>query len=89
MHREEDAVERTLDLSVPELAFVAATRGMAGAGIGLLASSYLSLPARRAVGWTLLAIGVLTTVPIAAAVYARRSRHQALPCPAPEALPAP
>ena len=82
-------MERTLDLSIPELAFVAATRGMTGAGIGLLASSYLSLPARKAVGWTLLAIGVLTTVPIAAAVYARSSRRETLPRSTPEALPAP
>lgn len=74
-------MERTIDLSVPELAFVAATRGIAGAGIGLLASSYLSLPARKATGWTLLAIGALTTVPIAVAIYARRRRREELPGP--------
>ena len=82
-------MDRSIELSVPELAFVAATRGMAGAGIGLLASSYLSLPARKATGWTLLAIGALTTVPIAVAIYARRRRQEALAGPAREALPAP
>ena len=82
-------MQRTLDLSVPELAFVAATRGMAGAGIGLLASSYLSLPTRKAVGWTLLAIGALTTIPIAVAVYARHRRQDALAVATPERLPGP
>ncbi|HYQ99761.1 MAG TPA: hypothetical protein VET86_06940 [Casimicrobiaceae bacterium] len=82
-------MDRTIDLSVPEIAFVAATRGMAGAGIGLLASSYLSLPARKATGWTLLAIGALTTVPIAVTIYARRRRQETLSGPAPEALPMP
>jgi hypothetical protein len=85
----EASMERTLDLSVPELAFVAATRGMAGAGIGLLAASYLSLPTRKAVGWTLLAIGALTTIPIAIAVYARRRRQDASGGAVPERLPGP
>ena len=64
---------RAFDVSLPELAFVAATRGMAGAGIGLLAAEHLSPETRRAVGWTLLTIGALTTLPIAAAVV-RRTR---------------
>jgi hypothetical protein len=62
---------RSFDVSVPEVAFVAVTRGMAGAGIGLLASNYLEPETRRAVGWTLLAIGALTTVPIAATLIDR------------------
>ena len=62
---------RRFDVSVPELAFVAATRGMAGAGIGLLASGLLNPEARKAVGWTLVAIGLLTTLPIAATVFGR------------------
>ena len=65
---------KTVAVSVPELAFVAGTRGLGGVGIGLLASRYLSPPARRSVGLTLLTIGVLTTLPIAAALlYRRRS----------------
>ena len=63
---------RTFDLSIPELAFVAATRAMAGAGIGLLLADCFKSPTRRQIGWTLLAIGALTTVPIALGVFARR-----------------
>ena len=61
---------RNVNVSIPEMAFVAATRGMAGAGIGLLAGSYLRESTRKKVGLTLLAIGILTTIPIA--VIARR-----------------
>ncbi len=62
---------RTFDVSIPELAFVAATRGMAGAGLALLLSDYLKSDQRRAAGWTLLGIGLLTTIPIAATVFGR------------------
>jgi hypothetical protein len=68
---------RTLDLSIAELAFVAATRGAAGAGIGLLLAGLLKPEARRAVGWTLLAIGLLTTIPIAVGVFSRSVRKSA------------
>jgi len=63
---------KTLDVSLPEMFFVAATRGMAGAGVGLLASNYLAPETRRHVGWTLLGIGLVTTLPILATVVARR-----------------
>jgi hypothetical protein len=65
---------RTFEVSLPEVAFVAATRGMAGAGIGLLAAECFSTAQRRrAVGWTLLAIGALTTLPIAMTLVSRRA----------------
>jgi hypothetical protein len=63
---------RTLELRLPELAFVAATRGIAGVGIGLLISEHLKPDTRKTVGWTLLGIGALTTVPIAAIVFGQR-----------------
>jgi hypothetical protein len=62
---------RTYDIPLHELAFVAATRGIAGAGVGLLLADYMKPETRRSVGWTLLAIGALTTVPIAASLISR------------------
>jgi hypothetical protein len=62
---------RSLEIGLPELAFVAATRGIAGVGIGLLISEHLEPETRKAVGWTLLGIGALTTVPIAVDVFGR------------------
>lgn len=70
---------RQITVPLHELAFVAATRGLAGAGIGLLLSEHLPPAARRAVGWTLLAIGVATTVPIAVSIF--RHDREALPPP--------
>jgi len=63
---------RTYNVALPEMAIVAATRGMAGAGAGLLLSSYLQPQTRRTLGWTLLAIGALSTIPIAMALFGRR-----------------
>jgi len=64
---------RTLDIALPELFFVAATRGMAGVGIGLLLSDHVRPDdKRKTIGWTLLAIGALTTLPIALTVFLRR-----------------
>lgn len=67
---------KRMDVSLPELVFVGATRGMAGAGIGLLASNYLAPDTRRHVGWTLLGIGIVTTLPILATVALRGSRRE-------------
>lgn len=63
---------RTIDATVPELFFVAATRGLAGIGAGLLISEFLGRDERRAIGWTLLAVGAATTVPIALRVFGTR-----------------
>ena len=66
---------RRVEIPLHELAFVAVTRGIAGAGIGLLLSEHLRPEQRRAVGWTLLGIGALTTVPIALSLF----RHSESP----------
>jgi hypothetical protein len=52
-------------LKTSEIALIASTRGMLGAGMGLLLSGKLTSDQRRAVGWTLVAVGALTTVPLA------------------------
>ena len=72
-------IRRTL--SLPELAMIAGTRAILGAGVGLLLADRLNKDQRRAVGWTLLGIGVLTTIPLAANVLSRtqspiRSRQE-------------
>jgi uncharacterized membrane protein YfcA len=59
---------KRISLAVPEIALIAGTRAALGAGIGLLLADRLSNEQRRAVGWTLLAVGALTTLPIAAQI---------------------
>jgi uncharacterized membrane protein YfcA len=56
---------RETRVTMPELALIAGTRGMLGAGIGLLVADRLPEAQRKAVGWTLLLIGALTTIPLA------------------------
>jgi hypothetical protein len=51
-------------ITFPELALIAATRGMLGIGIGLLTAERLRTRTRHTVGWALLAIGAISTVPI-------------------------
>ncbi len=52
-------------LAIPEIAIIAGTRAALGAGIALLLADRLNPDQRRAVGWTLFAVGAITTVPIA------------------------
>src|SRR5437773_10726329 len=59
------------ELRLPELGLVAGTRGLLGAGLGLLLSDKLSDDRRRTVGWTLVAIGALTTIPLAVLGFGR------------------
>jgi hypothetical protein len=59
-------------LSLPEVALIAATRGMLGAGAGLLLANCLTEEKRKAVGWTLLVIGAVSTVPLAIDVFSKR-----------------
>ena len=56
-------------ITLPDIALIAGTRGMLGAGIGLLLASKLSREQRRAVGWTLLAVGAVTTIPLAIKIF--------------------
>jgi len=51
-------------LNLPVLGLIAGTRGMLGAGAGLLLADRLDPRSRRAVGWTLLLTGALSTIPL-------------------------
>jgi len=64
--------EKKLSISVPELMFVAATRGAIGVGLGLLLSNALSRKTRKAIGLPLFVIGALSTIPIAIQVFERK-----------------
>ena len=55
---------RTVDVTLPQLGLIASTRGMMGAGIGLLIANLLTPRQRRAVGWTLVGVGIATTIPL-------------------------
>jgi hypothetical protein len=56
---------RQIQVTVPELALLVGTRAALGAGLGLLLAGRLPGNVRKAVGWTLLMVGAVTTVPLA------------------------
>jgi len=69
-----------MKITVPQLALIAATRGMLGAGIGLLAAGRLRDDRRRLVGKILLGVGAASTIPLAMRVF--RSRNDRAQAPA-------
>ena len=64
-------------LNVSDIMLIAMTRGMLGAGIGLLAAGKLNDERRRAIGRTLVLVGAVTTVPLLWRVFGQR--QQTLP----------
>jgi hypothetical protein len=60
-------------LTVPEIGLIAMTRVILGVGIGLLLSEKLNRDQRNGIGWALLAVGALSTIPIAANVLGQRT----------------
>ena len=64
-------MERT-PLSLPEIGLIAGTRAAAGAGLALLLANRLNNDQRRAAGWSLLAVGALTTIPIVVQLFGSR-----------------
>ena len=65
-------IMKSTEITLPELALIAGTRGMLGAGAALLISSKLNNDQRKAVGWTLFIIGLVSTVPLAINVFSKR-----------------
>lgn len=69
---------RERSVTLPELALVAGTRVVLGAGLGLLLADRLKDDQRRAVGWALLLVGGLSSIPLAIDILGKRP---ALPAP--------
>ena len=58
-------------LTLPEVGMIAGTRMALGAGLGLLLAGRLSDEQRRAIGWVLLGVGVISTIPLALEVLGK------------------
>ena len=58
-------------LTLPEIGLIAATRAAGGAGLALLLGNRLKPEQRRTIGWTLLAIGIISTIPLVADVVGK------------------
>lgn len=67
---------KEVSLTIPEIGLIAGTRAAGAAGLALLLSERMNPEQRRAVGWTLLAVGLITTVPLVAQVLGRRQTYK-------------
>ena len=63
--------DKPISMSLSEIEFLAVTRAMLGLGGGLLVGQHLNRKHRVAVGATLLAIGALSTVPLAVSIFGK------------------
>jgi hypothetical protein len=59
------------NLTIPEIIMIGGTRVALGAGIGLILAGKLDDSKRKGAGWALLAVGVLTTIPLALSVFGK------------------
>src|SRR4029453_11248257 len=71
-HRKGEGAMIKAELTLPEIGLIAVTRGLLGAGIALLLADKLSAEQRKAIGWTLVGVGALTTIPLAIEVFSKR-----------------
>jgi hypothetical protein len=67
------------ELTIPELSLIGGTRAAAGAGLALLLADRLSAERRRAVGWSLVALGAFSSIPLAIRVFHTLSNGHAHP----------
>jgi hypothetical protein len=72
MGTERSLLMRERGLTVAEIMLIGSTRVALGAGLGLLIGDRFSCDTRKGAGWALLAVGVLSTVPLVMHVLGKR-----------------
>src|SRR5262245_29177493 len=74
-----EVMMRNVQLNVRTIGLIASTRVALGIGIGLMIADRLPARRRRALSRTLTALGALTTIPLAVAVFQGPRRIGSLP----------
>jgi len=59
-------------LTLPEIMLIAGTRVMLGVGAGLLLADIIRDDKRKKIGWKLLLVGAISTIPLALDVFRKR-----------------
>ncbi len=59
-------------LTIPEIAMIAGTRVVAGAGVALLLADKLDMKRRKKLGWAMFLVGAISTIPLAIDVFSKR-----------------
>jgi len=65
-------ISESKSVTVPELALIAATRGVIGFGAGLLLAGKFKGERRKLLGWSLFLSGLASTIPIAIHVFGKK-----------------
>jgi len=63
---------KKVELAIPEVALIAGTRVIAGAGVALLLANKLDTKRRKKLGWAMFLVGVISTIPLAMDVFSKR-----------------
>ncbi|HEX4085394.1 MAG TPA: hypothetical protein VHY22_10820 [Chthoniobacteraceae bacterium] len=63
---------KTIRITFPELGLIASTRAILGAGLALLLADRLDLERRKSIGWSLLLVGVLVSLPLGLMILGKR-----------------
>jgi hypothetical protein len=68
---EMESSRKEVVVSVPEMALLAGTRALIGAGLGLLFATRLRLDQQKAVGWALFCVGALSSIPLGFQIFGK------------------
>ena len=68
---------RRTTVPLPLIGLIAVTRGMLGAGLGLLLADRLTPRQKQCAGWSLFLTGAISTVPLVARVLEARQEEGA------------
>jgi len=63
---------KKVELAIPEVAFIAGTRVMLGAGAALLLADQLNVKERKKFGWAMFLVGAISTIPLVIDVFSKR-----------------
>jgi len=60
---------KTYAVTLPLIGLISGTRAIAAGGLALLLADKLDANQRKAVGWALFGVGLLTTIPLAVMLF--------------------
>jgi hypothetical protein len=67
-----EGVMKKIETTIRDIALIAGTRVMLGAGLGLLLADKFPKDQRKALGWALTFVGAVTTIPLAVNLFMRK-----------------
>ena len=67
---------RRLEMNIPQFGMIVGTRAMIGVGLGLLLADRIGREKRSAIGWTLLTVGALSTLPLLAQILHKEDSEE-------------